>query len=843
MRRLRWRCAALLIPLLLGADECAKPPPLPAPDVDYAGCAGVLSPGPVCVLEEKRQLFLWVGAPPETNIEIQVDGTRVDVGGEQVQEGRRFSLSLADAARSVEVLAADRAAWSLAVAEPGSKPPSGSRDVLAEAKGKAGAIAGFIQTGDLAATRSTLAGIPLPPKPVAQARYFPAFFRGRLAELEGDYRTALGEMHSAIEIAERVRLDRFRLLAEEELALILRGVGRSRESAEIFERLRREQGVISACERAQLLNNQAWTALLAREAGESSADPLPVLEEALATSDRCRPPKPERKAIILVNLAMAHLQDGQLAETGPLLSRARELDPHPPLFQRLFWLDIEARIALGENRPVAALAAFAELGDLAAQTSSFDGRLRSLFGQARSLQALGRPAAALATLVAAEELLDEQSLQIPIHEGRESFIATRQSIVSLHIELLLDQGRNVEALEAARRARSRILRQLAQGDRLAELLPEQRDRRSRLLTAYQQRRAALELRAQDEWKLPVDQRLHEEAARRAEAEAAKKLLDDAFLVLGELRTPGVERLPPPRAGELVLVYHTLPTGWVGFAADGETVAVHRFELPPDALSRPAELAQRLLLPFHAGIERAKRIRILPSGRLEQVDFHALPFAGTVLMASRPVVYGLDLDVASRPAESVRRQAFLVTDPRENLRGAVVEARAVRGLLASAPRPWVIKELRGRDASRKAVLGELGAADLFHYAGHGSFSGFGGWESSLLLADDSQLTLGDLLALKALPTWVVLSGCDTGRSAAEAPVATLGLAHAFLLAGAGAVVASTRPADDRAVPAFFTELYRQWDREPDLAVALQRAQLAWRDENPKADWASFRLFEP
>ena len=53
----------------------------------------------------------------------------------------------------------------------------------------------------------------------------------------------------------------------------------------------------------------------------------------------------------------------------------------------------------------------------------------------------------------------------------------------------------------------------------------------------------------------------------------------------------------------------------------------------------------------------------------------------------------------------------------------------------------------------------------------------------------------------------------------------------------------RPADDRTVPAFFAELYRQWDRDPDLAVALQRAQLAWREKNARADWASFRLFEP
>jgi CHAT domain-containing protein len=91
---------------------------------------------------------------------------------------------------------------------------------------------------------------------------------------------------------------------------------------------------------------------------------------------------------------------------------------------------------------------------------------------------------------------------------------------------------------------------------------------------------------------------------------------------------------------------------------------------------------------------------------------------------------------------------------------------------------------------------------------------------------------------------VLSACDSGRSSTEVPVESLGLAQAFLLAGSRAVIASTRQVKDRDLPAFFPELYREWDREPDdLAAALQHAQLSWRKQHPRADWASFRLFEP
>jgi len=142
-----------------------------------------------------------------------------------------------------------------------------------------------------------------------------------------------------------------------------------------------------------------------------------------------------------------------------------------------------------------------------------------------------------------------------------------------------------------------------------------------------------------------------------------------------------------------------------------------------------------------------------------------------------------------------------------------------------------------------VRGALRGVDLLHYAGHGTFSGLGGWESVLPLAGDSRLTLGDLLALGRPPRWVVLSGCETGRSSTGAPVEGLGLAHAFLLAGSRAVIAATRPVGDLPTQGLFAELYRHWGPEPDLAVLLQQAQLVWRQREPAADWASFRLFAP
>jgi len=832
--------------LLLCAVSADSASPLRAIplEVEYAGCQAVLVPGPVCELKPNRGLTLWVGSVPDAEIEIRAAGKRLDVAGEPVRNGQRFMLALPPEASSVDVLveaAAGRASWSVSLVEPGSGPAT-AHDVLREVQDTATRINDDLGLRRLSAARKTLDGLLLPPKAPAESRCLVAYNRGLLAAGEGDYRTALAEVQEVVEIAERVNMQRYHWGAEQELALLLLGVGRSREAAQLFDRLHLAPHSADTCEDAQLLSNQAWATLLAREAGESFDDPTDLLEKSLAIYETCKHAKPEDRVNVLLNLAFAHLQESRVAQAKDLLAQAHELEPHPPLLHTMWWLDLEARIALQEGRAAKALHLFADLQELAAGTSSPDGRLRAAFGEARSQEALRDRDAALETLGKAEALLDEQSLQIPLHEGRELFMATRQAVVSLHVEILLDQGNHAQALAVARHARSRMLRQLERGDRLASLTMDQRARWEGLLTEYQERRAALEERAKDDWRLPADQLRREHAARKPETEAVKSLLDRAFLLLSDPDERPAEP-PPPRPGELILVYHPLPHGWVGFAADGKSVAVTRFELPRLLRRGRVELAARLLVPFQAAIESAKRIRVLASGPLLGVDFHALPFAGDVLLAGRPVVYGLDLPITVSPVHSLGRHALVVADPRGDLPGALEEARMVEHVLESGPRPWITEELKGSRASAAAVLRRLAAADLLHYAGHGTFSGIGGLESSLLLAEDTQLTLGDFLALDRLPAWVVLSGCNTGQSSVETPIESLGLAHAFLVAGSQAVVASIRQADDRTVPAFFTDLYRQWDQEPDLAVALQRAELAWRQRNPEADWAGFRLFEP
>jgi CHAT domain-containing protein len=195
-------------------------------------------------------------------------------------------------------------------------------------------------------------------------------------------------------------------------------------------------------------------------------------------------------------------------------------------------------------------------------------------------------------------------------------------------------------------------------------------------------------------------------------------------------------------------------------------------------------------------------------------------------------------------------ALLVADPVEELPSARLESARFGAALGAAG--MVVRRLEGREALHDAVRRALVAPDvtLFHYAGHARFEGRDGWESALPLAAGGWLTLGDVLALERVPPRVVLSGCDTARAADGEFAVGLGLAQAFLLAGAEQVLAASRPVADSAAATIMAEILLPdaeggdrglaGDPDPgDLARRLARAQARLAARGDGSDWAAFR----
>jgi CHAT domain-containing protein len=701
----------------------------------------------------------------------------------------------------------------------------------------------YLDEGRFSAARQTLAALRLPPQAPADAKYLMAYYQGWLSDAVGDYRSALKQLRKADLLAERVGMAGYRWDAEQVLARILQDLGRSQEASQRFARLLTDLQPRNPCDLGTLLTNAGWARLRAREAGETAEDPTSTFEQARAQFDehRCLPGE---RLNARLNLALAHQQASRWLAARRALRETRMLAVTPNLRQRLWWDDLEARMAIAEGHPERALGLYEKLERTAALGLSLEGRLRALLGQANSRLALGQRAAAIAALAEADRRIDEQSWLIPAHEGRDTFLAQREAVTRLYLELLLAGGRREEAFSLARRARSRLLRQLTVTDRLTQLAPEERRRWEAALSSYSTLRGAVDRQAAEEWQLAKDEVRRAHEAQAARLAAAQDALDRALASLGDPGKLGNTHLSPPRQGEVILAYHPLRQGWVGFAATQRGIDVATFDLPDGELSDP-ELTGLLLAPFSDSIRSAERVRVLPYGRLRAVDFHALPFEGEPLLARHIVVYSLDLPTRSSPALPGRPIALLVSDPEGDLPAARQEAATVATTVRGWGSRWGFKPLNGPKAQAGAVRAALPAAGLFHYAGHGVFAGFAGWSSALPLADGSRLTLGDVLALRRAPAWVVLSACDAGRSSEEAPGEGIGLANAFLLAGSQGVVAARRPVADRSTRDLMRELYRGWQPGKDLARQLQRTQLAQRliDPSANAAWASFRLLVP
>ncbi len=713
----------------------------------------------------------------------------------------------------------------------------------------------LIQKSRFAEARQVLDTLSPPAgSPAAEAGFQLAYHRGLLGQKTGDWRSALGDLEAAVGLARRLGLTELGWKASQTLALQLRLLGRAEEAGRLFSTLYAEAPAdIDPCDRAELLNNEGWDRLLALEAEEAGVvGPISLLERAWALLNEveedgrsCRD-HAGRRANNRLNLALALWHAGRLPEARRALEESRSEGRRGGRArprQESWQLEIEGRLALAEGQPQQALASYRRLAELAESLASPDGLWRAAFGIARAEEAAGRRAEALASLEGAEALSEAQLRTVPMHEGRESFLAQRAAATRLAVALLVAEGRPAAALASVRRARSSVLRSLATRERFQSLgsLPAERQRLERALEVYASKRGAADARVREAASLPADERARaRERAAQLEGEALA-VLDQA---LWGRSADARSRLPDLQEGTLTLAFFPAGAGgaWWSFAAEPSLVAVERVESAEGAA--PEQLASRLLAPFGSRIRAAHRLRVLPWGSLRAVDFHALPFAGGVLLDGRQVVYGLDLAVAGDglAGRSLGR-VLIVSDPLRNLPSALREGEAVRQALARRWPEAVIDELSRERALGPELLRRLPRASLLHFAGHGTFAGRGGWDSALRLAAETRLTVGDVLALPQVPEWVVLSACEGAASQEDAPLEGLSIAHAFLLAGSKTVLAATRPVRDEAARALFAQLYGRLRPGSDLAEVLRQAQLALRENLPGTDSASFRVLEP
>ncbi len=248
-----------------------------------------------------------------------------------------------------------------------------------------------------------------------------------------------------------------------------------------------------------------------------------------------------------------------------------------------------------------------------------------------------------------------------------------------------------------------------------------------------------------------------------------------------------------------------------------------------ALSLEAEeLSAILLNPFSATLRGKERVIVVPSGALNAVPFHVLPFAGKPLGETHVVSY---LPAASLLAQAAVDQplaggsTLVVGDPAfdpaahpslQRLAGAAVEAKAVAAIHGT--KPYLAGE--ATEASLRPLLSHRA---LLHFAAHGRLDDIAPNTSSIVLAGDDELTVSDLIGLDIGADLAILSACDTGRGTTTMGGDLVGLVRGLLASGVRRCVVSLWPVDDVAACVTMAMFHRHLKRGTAPAVALAQAQ--------------------
>jgi CHAT domain-containing protein/tetratricopeptide (TPR) repeat protein len=465
--------------------------------------------------------------------------------------------------------------------------------------------------------------------------------------------------------------------------------------------------------------------------------------------------------------------------------------------------------------------------------------------------------------------VDTRGARLPDHTLRTAFHTDGQAVHDELVDLLVERGGRGDVGEAWRisdRSKARTLIDLITGTIGAGPEPggapaELQRQRVRLDTTY----GAL-LLARD----PV-----ERAALRSRADELEQHISTLRLrtaVAEPTRDTSGAPSQVRRRTDRTIAYHVVGDDVIAFSAGSGTATAHRLTgaMPQvvDELDRlaaqwtrfrlGASFARRhadtlvdttrtilhaldtlLLAPLRAAglitadIE-ADGLIVVPHGRLHHVPFHALHDGAGYLIERHAVTVaptGQWLPTQSDHRAGQVGDALILAVPDEHAPAVADEARALDAIVPHA------RTLIGADAISAVLTSATAAPSLLHIACHGLYRPGNPLFSALRLAD-RWVSAAEVLDLDLHGTLVTLSSCESGRPG-TATVDPVGLAWAFLAAGAsGAVVSQWVVHDDVAVD-LMAAMYRGLVAGRHPAEALRSAQLATAASHPHPFfWAPF-----
>ena len=262
-----------------------------------------------------------------------------------------------------------------------------------------------------------------------------------------------------------------------------------------------------------------------------------------------------------------------------------------------------------------------------------------------------------------------------------------------------------------------------------------------------------------------------------------------------------------------------------------------------------KLSRLLLDPFIELESEHETLVIVPDGILFSIPWAALPFREGYLVDKHVISIepsaSVFVHLSGRAPRTRKPSALLVANPSGGrvvggvrprpLPEAEKEAKALEQILSQT------KVLVGRGASEGAVRSEISGHDILHFGTHAWIVTESPLRSSLLLAGsdeqiadpqllpvaptDGVLTGYEVLGLEMRPqAMVTLAACESVGKGRRRGEGVAGLARAFFEAGAGTVIASLWPVEDRATRELMVRFYTELATEgKSAASALAKAQ--------------------
>lgn len=260
-----------------------------------------------------------------------------------------------------------------------------------------------------------------------------------------------------------------------------------------------------------------------------------------------------------------------------------------------------------------------------------------------------------------------------------------------------------------------------------------------------------------------------------------------------------------------------------------------------------ELSRHLVEPVEADIREGETVCFVPDKILSNLPLHALLSGSGYLIEQNPVVYSPSTSLIrtyggprERRLETVA--AFGVAAPLdpESVRSQLEdEARCVAKLFGA-------RAVTGDQVTRTAVKRAIANKDVVHFSCHGGFSVVDPLSSGISFYQGERVTAREIFSWSLQAELVTLSACQTGITEGSQGGELIGLARAFLCAGASSVLVSLWSVDVYSPTELMLCFYRNLLARPrkSKVEALQEAQRTIK-AIPGYDhpyhWAPFVLF--